>query len=109
MAVYVDDMKATYRRMVMSHMIATDEAELHAMASLIGVARKWYQGDHYDVCQEMRTRAVAAGAIEITQRQLGYITLAHRKSGVWMKPEEAKQYVHDFFAADRAPSDSREG
>ena len=50
MSVYVDNMRAPYRRMIMCHMIADTEAELHAMADSIGVARKWYQGDHYDIC-----------------------------------------------------------
>lgn len=70
MAVYVDDMRAKYRRMVMCHMAADTELELHMMASAIGVARKWFQGDHYDVCLAMRAKAVALGAVEITMRQL---------------------------------------
>lgn len=45
--VYVDDMRAPYRMMVMCHMVADTPEELHAMAGHIGVARKWYQGDHY--------------------------------------------------------------
>lgn len=83
MTVYVDDMFASpmgrFRRMKMSHMIADDEAELHAMAQKIGVARRWYQGDHYDICMSMRTKAVALGAKEITMRELGAMMLARRK------------------------------
>lgn len=69
MPVYVDNMAARYGHMVMCHMLADTEAELHAMADRIGVSRRWYQGDHYDVCRSKRALAVAAGAIEITQRQ----------------------------------------
>lgn len=43
MAIYVDDMKAGYGRMVMCHMLADSEDELHAMADRIGVARRWHQ------------------------------------------------------------------
>lgn len=74
--VYVDDMRAPYRRMVMCHMIADTRQELDEMADKIGVARKWIQNagtyrEHYDVCLEMRSKAVAAGAVEITFRELG--------------------------------------
>lgn len=74
MTVYVDDMHkypiGQFRRMKMSHMIADTETELHEMADKIGVARKWYQGDHYDICMSMRAKAVKLGAKEITLREL---------------------------------------
>lgn len=69
MSVYVDDMRASYGRMKMCHMLADSAEELHAMADRIGVARRWFQGNHYDVCLSKRALAVAAGAIEITQRE----------------------------------------
>ena len=78
--VYVDDMRAPYGRMTMCHMAADTEAELHAMAMLIGVRRKWYQGDHYDVCMSMRARAVWNGAKEITQRELVKIVRGKREA-----------------------------
>ena len=74
MSVYVDDMyqypMGQFRRMKMSHMIADTEEELHAMADKIGLSRRWYQGDHYDVSMSLRAKAVAAGAVEITLREL---------------------------------------
>ena len=52
MTVYVDDFKAPYDRMKMCHMLADSDAELHTVADLIGVARRWHQdtasGSHYD-------------------------------------------------------------
>lgn len=80
MSVYVDNMRAPYRRMVMCHMIADSEQELHVMAQNIGVARKWYQGDHYDVCLEMRTKAVALGAVELTRMELGRKVIEQRRA-----------------------------
>lgn len=74
MTVYVDDMRAGYGRMVMCHMVADTELELHAMADLIGVDRKWYQYPHksryphYDIALSKRALAVAAGAKEIRWR-----------------------------------------
>ena len=70
MSVYVDASVHAYGRMVMCHMVADSEAELHTMAARIGVARRWYQGDHYDVCKAMRAAAVRAGAIEVGPREL---------------------------------------
>ena len=82
MSVYVDDMRAPFRRMIMCHMIADTEDELHAMAALIGVARKWYQGNHYDVCLQMRALAVANGAKEITWKEAGRMTLEKKRRQV---------------------------
>jgi Protein of unknown function (DUF4031) len=83
MTVYVDNMHETptgrFGRMKMSHMIADTEAELHAMAARIGVARKWFQGDHYDVCKAKRALAIEFGAKPITWRELGKMAMATRR------------------------------
>ncbi|HEX7324291.1 MAG TPA: DUF4031 domain-containing protein [Rhodanobacteraceae bacterium] len=83
MTVYVDDMRAKYGLMVMCHMIADTDAELHAMADHIGVSRRWHQHpgtrhSHYDICLSKRAKAVAAGAVEITRRQTGKIVAERR-------------------------------
>lgn len=74
MAVYVDDMRARVGRMIMCHMVADTHAELHAMASIIGVQRRWYQGPpvtrypHYDIALSKRAIAIQSGALEIRWR-----------------------------------------
>lgn len=75
MSVYVDDMQAGYGRMVMCHMAADTTDELLQMADKIGVQRKWLQAsgtwkEHFDICRSKRREAVAAGAIEVSQRAL---------------------------------------
>lgn len=76
MAVYVDDMRAPFGRMVMCHMMADSLDELHEMADRIGVDRKWFQGPpehfypHYDVALSKRALAVGFGAVEVTGREL---------------------------------------
>lgn len=84
MAVYVDDAFIPYGRMVMCHMIADTPEELVAMADRIGVNQRWLQKagtpfEHFDVSKIMRVRAVEAGAVEVTPRQLVSIIRARRK------------------------------
>lgn len=96
--VYVDDMRAKFGRMVMCHMIADSDAELHAMADLIGVARRWHQhppehrDSHYDISLSKRAKAVAAGAAEITWRQAGAMTGRRRLTGELGSPDGALAY-----------------
>lgn len=81
MTVYVDDMRARYGRMLMSHMVADSDQELRQMARRIGVAQRWHQGDHFDVCQSKRALAIERGAVPITQRQLAKMDLLYRERG----------------------------
>lgn len=106
MTVYVDSMRANYGRMIMCHMIADTDEELHAMAAKIGVARKWHQSpprhdSHYDIALSKKALAIAAGAVEITWRQCGCMSMTRRATGVlplpadaeaaWMKVREARK------------------
>ncbi|MET3517832.1 hypothetical protein ABIC63_005637 [Pseudacidovorax sp. 1753] len=98
MTVYVDNMRAQLGRMVMCHMIADTDDELHAMADLIGVQRRWHQApprhdSHYDISLTKRAAAVAAGAVEITWRQAGFMTIRRRATGGLGRPEEAEAWV----------------
>ncbi|QEZ47217.1 DUF4031 domain-containing protein [Cupriavidus oxalaticus] len=83
MPVYVDDMEASYGRMVMCHMLADTTAELLDMADKIGVARKWIQKagthhEHFDIAKSKRALAVQHGAIEIDRQGLIDILRARR-------------------------------
>ena len=97
MAVYVDDMEANFGRMVMCHMVADTEAELHAMADLIGVDRKWYQYPHksrlphYDIALSKRAIAIANGAVEIRWRDAPEIS---RRCITAIKPTPPVRDIH---------------
>ncbi len=69
MAVYVDDARLPFGRMLMCHMVADTVEELHQMAARIGVARKWFQKPttrpHYDICLSKRTLALSFGAVAV--------------------------------------------
>lgn len=108
MTVYVDDMKAKFGRMVMCHMLADTDEELHAMAARIGVARRWWQspektsGSHYDIALSKRALAVAAGAVEITWRQAGCMNLRRRRTGELGRPEEAEAWRESVMAEKKS-------
>lgn len=98
MTVYVDDMRARYGRMVMCHMIADTDDELHAMAARIGVARRWHQAppkhdSHYDIALSKKSLAIAAGAVEITWRVCGCMNMRRRLTGSLGLPEESEKWA----------------
>lgn len=107
MSVYVDDMKAPYGRMVMCHMLADTDDELHAMADRIGVARRWWQspaktsGSHYDIAQSKRAAAVQQGAVEITWRQAGAMNTRRRITGSLGQPADAVEWLTKHMGARR--------
>lgn len=101
MAVYVDDMSAPYRNMLMCHMIADSDDELHEMAERLGLQRRWHQkppqhDSHYDIALSKRRLAVNMGAIEITLRQCAAMCFRRRKSGSLGTPEEAEAWYREF-------------
>lgn len=44
--------------------------ELHAFAEILGVPRRGFQGDHYDVPSAVREAAVRGGAEPVSSREL---------------------------------------
>ena len=102
MSVYVDDMQASFGRMKMCHLLADTEGELHEMAKIIGVARRWHQGDHYDICLSKRALAIANGALLITFRQAGAMHFRRKQTGQLGAPEDAVAWMR-AFRARRAP------
>lgn len=116
MAVYVDNMKARFGRLVMCHMLADSDDELHAMAERIGVARRWWQDpanqssrcSHYDIALSKRALAVVAGAIEITMRQAAVMNAERRRTGRLCSPAEATRIIEARWAAVSAEREAVE-
>lgn len=68
---YVDDADWPHRGTRWAHLVSDHSyAELHAFAQALGIPRRAFQGDHYDVTQELRTRALEAGAVAVDSREL---------------------------------------
>ena len=83
MAAYVDPLREhppVHGQALWCHLIADTEDELHAMATRIGLPRRAYQGDHYDLVPEGRAKALALGAIEMPMREMARRVCAVRKA-----------------------------
>jgi hypothetical protein len=54
-----------------AHLVSdTSFDELHAFADQLGIPRRAFQGDHYDVPSDYRDRAIALGAEPVPSREL---------------------------------------
>jgi hypothetical protein len=79
MTVYVDPavFKKPGGRKRYCHVASDTEAELHAFAERLGLKRHFFHAGakhvHYDLAEERRPAALAAGAVEVTSRELARI------------------------------------
>lgn len=114
MAVYVDDFDAPYGRMIMCHMIADTDDELHLMADRLGINRKWHQSppkasnSHYDIAKSKKALAISFGAIEITDRQAAMMCARRRVEGILGNPDEARQWYQNWQDLRREERKSNE-
>ena len=71
MSVLVDEPIWPFRGRLWCHLVSdTSYDELHALAQRLGIPRRGFQGDHYDVPAELRDEAIALGAQPVTGREL---------------------------------------
>ena len=67
----VDEPRWWFRGRKWCHLVSDESLEeLHAFAARVGIPRRGFQGDHYDVPEEHRPAMVAAGAREVESREL---------------------------------------
>lgn len=65
--------------------------ELHQFAEHIGVPRRAFHGDHYDLPEHVRDVALMHGATEVLSRQLVVIL---KNAGLRLSPAERRIYMH---------------
>ena len=71
MAVLVDPAIWPFRERLWCHLVSdTSYDELHAVAEALGIPRRGFQGDHYDLPADLREAAIALGAEPVTGREL---------------------------------------
>ncbi len=70
-AILVDDAIWPWRGRRWAHLVSDESYdELHAFAELLGIERRHFQGDHYDVPSELREIAIDLGAAAVGAREL---------------------------------------
>ena len=71
MAILVDTPIWPFRDRLWCHLVSdTSYDELHVVAEQLGIPRRGFQGDHYDLPAELRDAAIALGAQPVTGREL---------------------------------------
>jgi hypothetical protein len=69
--VLIDEPLWWFRGRRWSHLVSdVDLDELHTFAERVGIPRRGFQGDHYDVPEEYYDELVAAGAVPTPSREL---------------------------------------
>ncbi|MEU3506604.1 DUF4031 domain-containing protein [Streptomyces longwoodensis] len=71
MTVYIDPPTWPGHGRLWSHLVSdTSFAELHAFAERLGVPRRAFERDHYDLPSHRYADAVAGGAVEVGSKEL---------------------------------------
>ena len=79
MSAYVDPLRpcipnARWKYKEVSHLVADSVVELHKFAKLLGLRKGWFQDKaftpHYDITRERRSKAIEAGALAVSTKEL---------------------------------------
>jgi hypothetical protein len=71
MTILIDEPRWWYRGRRWSHLVSDVSLdELHDFADAVGIPRRGFQGDHYDVPEEHRQDMLDAGAQLVESREL---------------------------------------
>ncbi|MEU1692278.1 DUF4031 domain-containing protein [Streptomyces hirsutus] len=71
MTVYIDPPTWPGHGLLWSHLVSdVSYDELHAFAAALGVPRRAFERDHYDIPQHRYAAVVLAGAVEVSSREV---------------------------------------
>lgn len=71
MSILIDSAVWPRRGQLWAHLVSDHSyAELHEFAEGLGIPRRAFQGDHYDLPATLRTEAIGRGAIPVTAATL---------------------------------------
>lgn len=103
MTILIDQARWWHRGRRWCHLVSDESyEELHAFVEPLGVPRRAFQGDHYDVPEELRDEAIAAGAQVVESREL---LRRLKAAGLRLTPAERRRFTSAAARpADRADS-----
>jgi len=86
--ILIDEARWWWRGKKWCHLISDSSYdELHDFAEQVGVPRRGFQGDHYDIPEEYREELIAAGAEQVESREL---VRRLRAAGLRLTPAERR-------------------
>ncbi len=87
--ILVDEARWPWRGRRWAHLVSdASYDELHAFAARLGIPRRAFQGDHYDVPTEWRLTAIELGAAPVPSREL---LTRLRDAGLRLSPAERRR------------------
>ena len=101
MAILIDEARWWFHGRRWCHLVSDASLdELHAFADVNGIPRRGFQGDHYDVPEELRPDLIAAGAQVVTSREL---LRRLRRAGLRLTATQRRQFtISGVLPEDRA-------
>ena len=100
MTILVDEPRWWFEGRKWCHLVSDVSLdELHEFADRVGMPRRGFQGDHYDVPEEYRSRVVAAGAVPVESREL---LRRLRAAGLRLSPAARRASASDICACWRS-------
>jgi len=86
--ILIDEARWWWRGKKWCHLISDSSYdELHDFAEQVGIPRRGFQGDHYDIPEEYRDELIAAGAEQVESREL---VRRLRAAGLRLTPAERR-------------------
>ena len=105
MTILIDEARWWFRGRRWCHLVSDHSLdELHAFAARHGIPRRGFQGDHYDVPEEMRPELIAGGAHVVESRQL---VRRLRAAGLRLTPAQRRRVGVERITIEAAPRDDR--
>ena len=88
MAILIDEARWWFKGQKWCHLVSDESYdELHEFGDRVGIPRRGFQGDHYDVPEEYRADLIEAGAIQVESREL---VRRLRAAGLRLTPAERR-------------------
>jgi hypothetical protein len=91
MAILIDEARWWHRGRRWCHLVSDVSLdELHEFADGNRIPRRGFQGDHYDIPEELRPDLITAGAQVVSSREL---LRRLRRAGLRLTPNQRRQFT----------------